>query len=127
MTRILAFVCIAALTTAPGSAQDPADSFAGQDHSGLEKVADFFERELMPPMRLEADGEPIDIGAFEGTIAHAGPAIGDVDGDDDLDLLVGDFPGYFWYFENTGDDEAPTYEARGKLQAGPTAAKTPVY
>ena len=83
-------------------------------------------QELAPPVRLEADGAPIEIGALS-KIAHAGPALADVDGDGDRDLLVGDFPGYFWYFENTGSDRAPTYTARGKLQAGATAAKTPVY
>lgn len=81
---------------------------------------------LAPPIRLEADGRPIDI-VEHSKIAHAGPAIADVDGDGDRDLLVGDFPGYFWFFENTGSDAAPSYTARGKLEAGRTAAKTPVY
>ena len=78
------------------------------------------------PVRLEADGKPIDIGRLS-KIAHAGPWIEDIDGDGDRDLLVGDFPGYFWHFENTGDDEKPVYTSKGKLQAGGTAAKTPVY
>lgn len=81
---------------------------------------------LRDPVRLEADGKPINI--FErSSYGHAGPAIGDIDGDGDRDLLVGDFPGQFWLFENTGTDQAPVYADRGKLQAGGVDAKTPVY
>lgn len=82
--------------------------------------------DLAPPVRLEADGAPIDIGTLS-QFAHAGPWIADVDGDDDRDLLVGDFPGHFWYFANTGTDREPVYTAEGKLEAGGGAAKTPVY
>ncbi len=78
------------------------------------------------PVRLEVDGKPIDIGRLS-KIAHAGPCVADVDGDGDRDLVVGDFPGYFWLFKNTGDDKKPVYTSKGKLQAGGTAAKTPVY
>jgi len=82
--------------------------------------------QLLKPVRLEADGKPIDIGTLS-SIAHAGPAIADVDEDGDRDLLVGDFPGYFWLFENEGTDDRPRYISKGKLQAGTEAAKTPVY
>jgi hypothetical protein len=82
--------------------------------------------ELAAPVRVEADGAPIDIGSLS-EIAHAGPWLGDYDGDGDRDLLVGDFPGYFWRFDNTGSDKAPKLKSKGKLQAGGTDAKTPVY
>ncbi|HEX6812610.1 MAG TPA: hypothetical protein VF384_13370 [Planctomycetota bacterium] len=81
---------------------------------------------LAPPVRLQADGKPIDIGRLSD-IAHAGPWLGDFDGDGDRDLLVGDFPGYFWLFDNAGTDKEPTFTGKGKLQAGGKDAKTPVY
>jgi hypothetical protein len=84
------------------------------------------EPDLATPVRLEADGEPIDLGKLSSH-AHAGPWLADVDEDGDRDLLVGDFPGYFWFFENIGSDSRPKFTAQGKLQAGDTAAKTPVY
>jgi hypothetical protein len=102
MTRFAALAALVALT-GPLAAQD-----------------------LLPPVRLEADGQPIDIGRLSD-FAHAGPWLADVDGDGDRDLLVGDFPGQFWRFDNTGTDHAPTYAARGKLQAGGADAKVPVY
>jgi hypothetical protein len=79
-----------------------------------------------PPVRLEANGSPIEIGVLS-SIAHAGPWLGDFTGDGKRDLLVGDFPGYFWLFENKGTDKAPSFSLRGKLQAGGVDAKTPVY
>jgi len=82
--------------------------------------------ELAPPVALQADGKPIDIGELS-KIAHAGPWVADVDGDGDRDLLVGDFPGYFWLFDNTGTERAPVYTAKGRLKAGGVDAKTPVY
>lgn len=95
------------------------DATAGQ-------YANLASSELAKPVRLTADNEPIDIGKLS-KYAHAGPWIADVDDDGDRDLLVGDFPGQFWLFENESDDQSPSYVSRGKLQAGGEDACTPVY
>ena len=107
----------------PQSAQNVVP-LSGEKPSGQYTSA--VSNQLAAPVRLTADGEPIDIGKLSG-FAHAGPWIADVDCDGDRDLLVGDFPGHFWFFENENDDEAPEYVSRGKLEAGGVAAKTPVY
>ncbi len=81
---------------------------------------------LAKPVRLAADGEPIDIGKLSSA-AHAAPWIADVDGDGNRDLLVGDLSGDFWFFKNTNDDNDPQYTSRGKLPVGGADASTPVY
>ncbi|MFI5402863.1 MAG: hypothetical protein ACHQ1G_08005 [Planctomycetota bacterium] len=48
----------------------------------------FLGAELEAPVRLESDGKPIDV-----TGGHAAPAVADVDGDGQRDLLVGQFLG----------------------------------
>jgi hypothetical protein len=84
------------------------------------------KEELAPPVRLTADGAPIDLGKLS-KYAHAGPCVADVDGDGKRDLLVGDFPGAFWLFVNTGSNAKPAYKAGKKLSAGGGEAKVPVY
>ena len=61
------------------------------------------ESELLAPVRLEADGKPIDT-----DVGHAAPFVGDFDGDGVQDLLVGQFgEGILWVFRNTGTDAKP--------------------
>ena len=83
-------------------------------------------KDLERPVRLEAGGRPLDVGEL-GSHGHASPWIADVDCDGDEDLLVGDFPGYFWFCSNEGTDEKPEYASAVKLQAGGEDAKVPVY
>ena len=44
--------------------------------------------------------------------AHISPALADLDGDGDLDLLTGNQQGELAYFENTGSDASPDFSKR---------------
>lgn len=114
-------------TTVPATPPDQAaeDSQANSSESSVASIPSQSD-ELCAPTRLEADGRLINIADYS-KYAHAGPTIADVDGDGDEDLLVGDFPGHFWLFENDGDSGKPRYKKGVKLAAGGEAAKTPVY
>jgi hypothetical protein len=69
---------------------------------------------LAAPVRLEADGAPVDSGE---SIAHSGPLFTDVTGDGVPDLLVGNFRGNIQVYANVGQAGAPRFEGRGLLQA----------
>lgn len=59
--------------------------------------------EFHPPVRLLADGKPIDT-----AVGHAAPFVGDFDQDGVDDLLVGQFgEGLLWIYKNIGTHENP--------------------
>jgi hypothetical protein len=70
--------------------------------------------ELAPPVRLEANGKPIDT-----EVGHAAPFVYDWDGDGVRDLLVGQFGGgVLWIFRNEGTNSAPKLAAGVKFKQG---------
>ena len=73
-----------------------------------------FTKELLPPVRLQAAGKPIDT-----DVGHAAPCIADFDGDGVKDLLVGQFgDGILWFYKNLGTDAKPKYAAGVKFKNG---------
>lgn len=76
------------------------------------------------PVRLEADGKPIDTGEAWG---HSSPCVEDVDRDGLRDLVLGDFGGKFRIYKNVGEKNAPAYKATGNLQADGSDAAVRIY
>ena len=77
--------------------------------------------ELLAPVRLEANGKPIDT-----AIGHAAPFVGDFDGDGVPDLLVGQFgDGLLWVYKNVGTAAAPKLAAGAKFKDGAQDGRVP--
>jgi len=84
-------------------------------------AADDPAKELLPPVRLEAAGKPIDT-----DIGHAAPFVGDFDGDGVKDLLVGQFgDGILWIYRNVGTNERPKLAAGVKFKGGGKDGRVP--
>jgi hypothetical protein len=77
---------------------------------------------LMPPVRIAAGGELIDVGEC---ISHAGPRLEDFDADGVQDLLVGDFSGHVHVFRNTGTNQEPVYATGQRLEVNGEVVKIP--
>lgn len=79
-------------------------------------------KELKAPVRVEADGSPIDTGG----IGYAAPFYGDFDGDGTRDLLVGEFSqGRMRVFRNHGTDHQPALKDYELFRAGRSLGKIP--
>jgi hypothetical protein len=77
--------------------------------------------ELLPPVRLEAGGKPIDT-----DVGHAAPFVGDFDGDGVNDLLVGQFgDGILWVYRNVGTNAKPKLAAGVKFKDGKPDGRVP--
>lgn len=77
--------------------------------------------ELLPPVRMEAAGKPIDT-----DVGHAAPFVGDFDGDGKLDLLVGQFgEGSLSVYRNIGTNERPEFAAAETFMAGGKEGRVP--
>ena len=78
--------------------------------------------ELATPIRLEADGKPID--AVD--IGHAAPCVADIDGDGIQDLLVGQFSrGALLIYRNVGTNAEPKLAAGVKFKDGKEDGSVP--
>ncbi len=80
-----------------------------------------YSQDLGKPVRLEADGKPIDT-----EIGHAAPYVVDFDKDGKRDLLVGQFgSGKLKIFKNVGTNEKPSFKDFTWFQAGGADATVP--
>jgi hypothetical protein len=84
-------------------------------------AADAPPNELLPPIRVEAAGKPIDT-----DVGHAAPLFVDFDGDGVKDLLVGQFgEGILWVYRNVGTNDRPKFAAGVKFKGGNPEGRVP--
>ena len=77
--------------------------------------------DLSDAVRLEANGQPIDV-----TVGHAAPLVLDWDGDGVRDLLVGQMGGgRLRIYRNVGTDAAPRFEGFEHFRAAGADATVP--
>ena len=88
---------------------------------GLVTQGDPTPPDLLPPVRLEAAGSPIDV-----DVGHAAPFVHDWDGDGRRDLLVGQFGGgRLRVYRNVGGDAAPHFAEHTWFEADGRPATVP--
>lgn len=70
-------------------------------HAGAQKLA--------KPVRLEAGGQPINVGG----VGHSAPFLADIDGDGKVHLMVGTFEGgQLRIYRNVGSNREPRFDAK---------------
>src|SRR3954464_3007053 len=78
--------------------------------------------QLAAPVRIEAEGKPLDI----TEIGHAAPFFADIDGDGKRDLLVGQFGGgKLRIYKNHGTDAQPRFGNYDYMKAGADLGTVP--
>jgi hypothetical protein len=82
-----------------------------------------FAGDLLPPVRVQAAGKPIDT-----EVGHAAPSVADFDGDGVSDLLVGQMgDGALWVHRNVGTDANPRYAAGVRFKGGGKDGRVPTH
>jgi hypothetical protein len=80
------------------------------------------DKELLPPVQIQADGRPLDV-ERDG---HAAPFVGDFFEDGTLALLVGQYQdGRLRIYRNTGTRTKPKFESYVWFEAGGKVASVP--
>ncbi len=78
--------------------------------------------ELLPPVQIQAGGQPIDVQRS----GHSAPFVGDFDGDGVRDLLVGQFhEGGLRIYRNVGTNAQPRFDTYTWFQAGGVPGTVP--
>ncbi len=84
------------------------------------------EDDLLPPVKIEAAGEPMELGTDFGG-GHAAPFVADFDGDGKMDLLVGCFRGKLRIYRNEGSNSNPVFNTYSYFKAGGADVQVPCH
>jgi len=111
------FDCFSILFASPSAADLDADG--GLDLLAGNGLGDFELYRSAAPRRMrfeEVSGSEDPLAGLASPDARSAPALGDLDGDGDPDLVSGRQSGFLLYFENTGTPSAPVFSERTGAQ-----------